>query len=292
MATSTVTVSKWWLSTSPHYDEEHIKQKPADLAFIAKLQLNPLVYDFCMAEEVEPGGDPDVTHIHFAVRLKESYSPWWGGASEHLKGWNNECPGPQQPGEDGWQMMLDYVKKHGEYYHKREVIPYPYNVDEPVWKPWQQFIVDFPVGTRDIIVVVDEIGGVGKTFLAGWHAVRYKAIMVPPFDSHRDIIRMVFEHKVVTTVYIDVPRALSKRQMKAIYGAAETIKGGRVYDERYRWRQRWFDMPKVVIFTNDEPDVTQLSRDRWLFVYPRADGTYKVQRCNQTPHSYTKKANK
>lgn len=280
--TGTVVESKWWLSTSPHKTDEELDK---DMEWIEKFAATTDVYDICIARELEEGAD--LPHIHMAVRLTRSMTPFWGGSSDKLRGWNNECP--LTGGEDGWERMLAYVKKTGSYYHRREVIPYPYNVDKPVWKPWQQWVLDQPRENRKIIVIIDTVGGIGKTFLAGWHDCRYQAIMVPPFDSHRDIMRYVMSHKVIHDVYIDIPRALSKDKMRTIYAGAESIKDGKVYDERYMLQVRRFSTPKVVIFTNDEPSLSQLSLDRWIFCYPFKDGSFKVVNPLAEGHSYINK---
>lgn len=264
-----VVSSAWWLVTSPHR-----VITPADAEFIEKLVSNErVVYDYCIATEMEPGADEP--HTHLALRFTESVVPWFGGPAAHLHGWNLESP--VLPGDESWELMLNYVKKSGSYTHRREIIPYPYNIDNPTWKDWQRYVLDFPRFNRKIIIVVDKYGGIGKTFLAGWHDVRHRAILVPPMDSHRDIMRMIFSQEVVSgLIFIDIPRALSRRQMRAIYAAAESIKDGKAYDERYQWRVKRFDTPKVVIFTNDEPDRRQLSPDRWVIIYPERDGSFTI----------------
>lgn len=268
--TQKVVASSWWMLTSPHRVLSDSESKFLD----RMLKNRNIVYDYCRAVEVEPGAD--VPHTHVAIRFCEPIIPWFGGASANLHGWNIECPSTLS-GDESWELMLQYVKKNGNYEHLREIIPFPYNVEHPVWKPWQQYVLDLPRFDRKIIIVVDRIGGIGKTFLAGWFDVRHRAVLVPPMESHRDIMRMIYAQDVVGgLVFIDIPRALSKRQMRAIYAAAESVKDGKVYDERYQWRVRRFDTPKVVVFTNDEPDRSQLSRDRWLVIYPRGDGSFSV----------------
>lgn len=263
-----VTSSNWWLLTSPHkvLDENEIR-------FLDGLYQSENLFDYCRCTELEPGADEP--HVHVALRFGMPIVPWFGGSSQNLHGWNIESP--ILAGDEAWERMLEYVKKTGNYYHKREIIPYPYNIANPIWKPWQQYILDYPRFNRKIIIVLDEIGGIGKTFLAGWHDVRHKAILVPPMDSHRDIMRMINSHDMSSgMVFIDVPRALSRRQMRGIYAAAESIKDGKSYDERYEWHVKRFDTPKVVIFTNDMPDKRQLSLDRWIIIKPHKDGTFEI----------------
>lgn len=267
MMTKTVVASKWWMLTSPHRDMTYDDER-----FLHRLLDSPIVYDWCTTVETEQGAD--MPHMHVALRMTEAVVPWFGGAQMHLPGWHVEAP--VVAGDEAWELMLDYCKKTGEYTHKREYIPHPYHDPNPCWRPWQQYVLDQPRDGREIIVVVDKCGGCGKTYLAGWHDARHKAVLVPPMDSHKDIMRMVYAQHIIRDVYIDIPRALSKRQMRAIYAAAESIKDGKVYDERYQWHCRRYDTPKVVIYTNDEPDRTQLSPDRWIIVYPQRNGTFDV----------------
>ncbi len=66
------------------------------------------------------------------------------------------------------------------------------------------------------------------------------------------------------TFVIDMPRALLMKHVAArLFAAFETLKSGYAYDKRYKGSYVYFKIPKVVVFTNTEPEHTLLTGDRW-----------------------------
>lgn len=51
------------------------------------------------------------------------------------------------------------------------------------------------------------------------------------------------------------------------YGAIESIKNGMIYSGKYEGGQCIFDNPHVVVFANELPDGSKMSRDRWRIHY-------------------------
>lgn len=74
---------------------------------------------------------------------------------------------------------------------------------------------------------------------------------------------MVMDTKEMPLYIFDIPRALDKKQQKQFYAGIESIKDGYAYDDRYKFREKWFDSPIVWVFTNVLPDMNYLSSDRW-----------------------------
>lgn len=121
---------------------------------------------------------------------------------------------------------------------------------------------------RTILVIVDETGNTGKTCMAH-HLVQYhNGVFIPPFCSTGDEI-LQFACSFVKpgemyTFVIDMPRALLMRHVAArLFAAFETLKSGYVYDKRYHGKYVYFQIPKVVVFTNTVPEQTLLTGDRW-----------------------------
>lgn len=247
MKSISIPTSKCWLATSPHRELNIAESNHLEI-------IKSSAFDWCFARE----GDGDELHFHFAVRFPiESVNVF-----STLSGWNIQIVP-----EHRWDLCLDYCKKSGFYEHLREKLPEVYSNPEPVWRPWQQKVLDMMNDSRKVICVCDERGGTGKTFLAMWHAVRYRAVIIPMLHTYQDLMRAVYANPS-ELYFIDLPRALTKRQQKDIFAAAETIKNGFAFDERYSYRKRYFNPPKVVIYTNQMPDISQLSVDRWVFIYP------------------------
>jgi len=99
--------------------------------------------------------------------------------------------------------------------------------------------------------------------------LRHKAIKLP---AHNDGVKLVQsacnqlmsrDIRSPTHVFVDLPRAMGKEKLGGLFGAIEQIKNGHVYDERNHYEEYWFDSPRVWVFTNDEPDLSWLSADRW-----------------------------
>lgn len=82
------------------------------------------------------------------------------------------------------------------------------------------------------------------------------------------------EHRVLSTVFIDIPKTFPKNHLNALFSAVETLKDGKVYDDRYELHVREdIPSPKICIMTNLEPDFTCLTQDRWVFLTVRLDGS-------------------
>lgn len=249
-------LSNAWLITSPHYSDGIIPDSDSDaLPFIYSK-----AYDFCLGwhGDAEDGS----LHQHLALRFDAAVSPSW--MQNMLPFWH------YQPVDiESWKMVVDYCRKDGIYQWKREKLPLIYSNPNPSWRPWQQRVLDLidENEARKVICVVDSRGGSGKTFLALWHAVRNRAVYCP-IQQYRDVMRQAYARPTRWSYFFDLPRALTNRNMKHIFAAAETIRNGYAYDDRYEWKDRYWSPVPVVIYTNIEPDASQLSSDRWIYIYP------------------------
>lgn len=140
--------------------------------------------------------------------------------------------------------------------------------NEPTWNPMQQSIlniISLPPDDRTINVLIDTIGQRGKTFLTMWLATRNKAERIPQQKDARDIMRMVMDMPKRTCYFIDLPRGTSHKDQHSIYSAIEEIKNGYAYDDRFKFRKEYFEPPHIWVFTNEKPNTSLLSIDRWKF---------------------------
>lgn len=131
--------------------------------------------------------------------------------------------------------------------------------------PWQETLRENfeKIDDRVVDVVVDTRGGIGKTVFVRWMCCHGLGQVLPFCNDYRDLLRMCMGVGVHPLYFIDIPRAITKDRLFQLYGAIETIKGGYAYDERYHFHQRFFDPPRICVFTNTDPDPDLLSRDRW-----------------------------
>lgn len=137
---------------------------------------------------------------------------------------------------------------------------------EVVWKKWQQKVVDMikaEPNDRDVNIIVDNQGKKGKSYMCLRLSALGEAQRVPQQKDARDIMRMVMNLPKKRCYFIDLPKGTSERDQNSTYAAIEEIKNGYCYDDRYNFKQEFFEPPHVWVFTNQMPNVKLLSIDRW-----------------------------
>lgn len=142
-------------------------------------------------------------------------------------------------------------------------VPIQYRIKELY--PWQQQIVNDSkkFHPREINIILNRSGNVGKSTLVGYMCCNRLARRIPALNNFKDIIQLVLAMPVAKCYLIDMPRAIRKDDLREFYSAIESIKDGHVFDTRYGYKERWFDSPSVYVFTNKIPAQEYLSRDRW-----------------------------
>lgn len=108
-------------------------------------------------------------------------------------------------------------------------------------------------------------GGIGKTTYARHICINNEdAILVSgkSADIKYAIQSMIEEAKIrPRIVFINIPRRWTSEFVS--YTAIEELKDGIFFATKYKGAMCIFDPPHVVVFANDEPDVSSLSADRW-----------------------------
>ncbi len=117
--------------------------------------------------------------------------------------------------------------------------------------------------TRHINVLVDDVGNIGKSIIKTYCGVHKIACIIPFCNDYKDVLRSVMDRPKRGAYIIDMPRCINKERLYQLYSAIETIKDGYAYDDRYKFREEYFDCPNIFIFTNSTPDKTLLTPDRW-----------------------------
>lgn len=131
--------------------------------------------------------------------------------------------------------------------------------------PWQRNVIDMVdvFEIRKVDIIIDEDGGKGKSSLVRYLGCKGLAKKIPFANDYKDIMRMVMDMPTQKMYFIDMPRAIGKDRLFQLYAAIEEIKGGYAFDDRYSFKDKYFDPPRVVVITNTPPDLKLLSRDRW-----------------------------
>lgn len=135
--------------------------------------------------------------------------------------------------------------------------------------PWQKqlfSLIKIENNTRKVYVVIDETGNSGKSTFVRWCMVYKHGRKIPMANDYKDILRMVMDMPTSNCYFVDMPRAINKEKLYQFYSAIEEIKGGYAFDDRYKFQEKIFDPPNVVIFTNRCPDLALLSYDRWVLL--------------------------
>jgi len=137
--------------------------------------------------------------------------------------------------------------------------------DSVVWKPWQQDVIDFlsvDPDSRTIRWIYEPTGNVGKSFLAKYLACREGTIISS--GKANDIFNQVntaLESGVLPKVVIlDVPRVVADY---VSYQALEKLKDGCLYSGKYEGGVCIFPEVHVIAFSNQKPDLSKMSKDRW-----------------------------
>lgn len=133
--------------------------------------------------------------------------------------------------------------------------------------PWQQKIIDKSKiwDTRSVDMLIDHEGCIGKSYAKGFMRAYGHARVLPFCNDYKDMMRMVMDMPTHTCYMIDMPRALKKDKVFQFFAAIESIKDGYAYDDRYQFKDKFFDSPNIWVFSNSKPDLSLLSTDRWRF---------------------------
>ena len=131
--------------------------------------------------------------------------------------------------------------------------------------PWQQTIIDDVehYDDRKIHIVIDRAGNIGKSALCKYLYMKKDAVIVPPLMDEKDLMQYVMSFEPSKLYVIDMPRAMKKSKLNRLYSGIENLKNGMMYDLRYHGKFRYIDEPNIVVFTNQPPKMSYLTRDRW-----------------------------
>jgi len=130
--------------------------------------------------------------------------------------------------------------------------------------PWQQKVVDILNTTADrrhIYWIYDPIGSSGKSDLSTHLAD--KGMIHPVSGSHEHVLyiiqQAVMRKEWIKALVYDLPR--THRQV--CYESMEMMKNGDFISTKYEGGRVRYNRPHMFIFSNNLPNTTKLSADRW-----------------------------
>ena len=218
---------------------------------------------WCFQAEVCPSTGRRHIQLRISLKKKCRKPPFlsfatvnWSATSNHINSANffDYCTKNESAVKDTCKRSDD------------EIIYIPRQVrDIKEWYPWQDAVIASldVFDKRHINWLYCPTGNIGKSTLGTWCRCNKLARTIPMINDYKELMGAVID--MPSKAYmIDMPRALKKDKQFQLLGAIETIKDGYAFDTRYKYREINFDCPVIWIFSNQLPDRSCLSIDRWI----------------------------
>lgn len=237
---------------------------PADELSVKELQ--DLLNNYCKkwVFQKERGEKTGYEHYQGRIKLKvknRKPSNLMGNKFHFSVTSNENC-------DNDFYVTKEDTRIDGPYCDSDEVIYIPRQIREveKLWA-WQESVIEKSQiwDTRTINIVIDMAGNNGKTTLKGYMRAHKLGRPIPFCNDFKDIMRMVMDMPTAQTYLIDMPRAVKKDKLFQLFAGIESIKDGYAYDDRYTFKEKYFDCPNIWVFMNYKPDMSMLSTDRWTF---------------------------
>lgn len=119
------------------------------------------------------------------------------------------------------------------------------------------------VEDRFITYIIEEGGNTGKSLMVEYLCYHKLATRIPAMKCAEDIMQMIMCKPAYSTYLIDMPRAMKKDNLWELYTGLEELKNGYCYDKRYAFKDRQMSRPQVIVFSNQFPELSAMSMDRW-----------------------------
>lgn len=138
-----------------------------------------------------------------------------------------------------------------------------------VLRPWQEEIIEIinsEPDDRTIYWFWEPAGGVGKSAFTRYVCIKREkeALVVggKSADIKHGVAAFREKHGVYPRIiFIDIPRSYNKEFLN--FEAMENIKNGCFFSPKYESNMVLGNPPHMIVFSNEEPDISKLSYDRW-----------------------------
>lgn len=170
---------------------------------------------------------------------------------------------------------INYCSKYGETPKEKLHSNFPPSVKEIVlqteypedivWKPFQKQvldILDLEPDRRKIFWFHEPTGNIGKSYLCKYLGLTRNIILADgkKNDVFNQVKTELDNDKIPNIIILDIPRT-SHNYIN--YGVIENLKNGMIFSGKYEGGLCIFPIPHVIIFSNEPPDLSCLSKDRW-----------------------------
>ena len=161
--------------------------------------------------------------------------------------------------------------------HKKNI-----DLDNVILRPWQKALLEYiKPSTREIIWVIGKHGNEGKSWFQEYMESKFgwgKVICGMDIKMKKGSICHVLSKRSLMTTdkfLFDVGKANTDDEVN--YELLEKIKNGRTVAAKFDSKELKFKTPNtVVVFSNEKPDVSELSKDRWKIFRIRDDDLIDV----------------
>lgn len=215
-------------------------------------------HKYCFQAEIGEKGTP---HLQGTISLKKKMRYTEFGLPKQIH----------------WEKVINVTKSY-LYSCKRDtqvkgpwfmnyVIPENLDIIENLY-PWQadlEKIIKEPADKRIVHWYWENTGNAGKSSFCKYLCHKYKAIYIDE-GKKADVINLIYKCKEINShsiICIDIPRSNGN---KITYKAIEQIKNGMICNMKYETGMKLFNSPHIIIFSNEEPDKSKLSEDRWNII--------------------------
>ena len=148
--------------------------------------------------------------------------------------------------------------------HKKNI-----DLDNVILRPWQKALLNhIKPSTREVIWVIGKQGNEGKSWFQEYMESKFgwgKVICGMDIKMKKGSICHVLSKRSLMTTdtfLFDVGKANTDHGVN--YELLEKIKNGRIVAAKFDSKELKFKTPNtVVVFSNEKPDVVELSKDRW-----------------------------
>ena len=172
------------------------------------------------------------------------------------------------------ESLRSEYKKAKELYLKHEK---NVDIENVILRSWQDSLLQYlKPSNREIIWVIGRKGNEGKTWFQEYMESKYgwgKVICGMDIKAKKSSICHVLSKRSLMSTEIflfDVGKAFTYDGVN--YELLEKIKNGRVLASKFDSKELKFKTPNiVVVFSNEAPEVKQLSKDRWKIFQIRDD---------------------
>lgn len=240
-----------------------------------------LLKEFCKDGELQLEECPETKKLHFQCRVSLKERTRLSTLCKkkyinncHWSNTTNEIAKACMAGNwDGYQSK-EYSRVAGPWNLKNfeeKYIPRQYREKLDKLYPFQKKIFDDKdFSDRFVKMIYCKSGCQGKSTIAHLCRLFGNGIVLPICNDAEKLIQSTcdilsaLKSRQPNPIFIDLPRAMDKTKLRGIYTAVEQIKNGWVYDTRYNFKDWDFDSPNIYVFSNHKPDLTYLSKDRWI----------------------------